>query len=261
MGDILKARNAERDSVFGGVMALAGYLLTVSLVVGILSVVLGSLGMLGPPELGVGSYIGAVVCSIAVSGVVLMSTLPPETFDFDIALDDRRGARRGVTIGVMLLCGSVGTGSRGFPHVTWLGALALLIKLIWDESVAGCCRCGARKKQHEAAGEATGFHDEQGRRVHNPTDAGCGARFRPRFTDIFCLCYYGIVYLHEGARSVFIGLCHAAAQGPSVTANTSTSNDANWATAIDASFMYNRSTLGVTNATSITCGGDIDSFK
>ena len=258
MGEILKARNAERDSVFSGVMRLVMYIALVALVLGIPTLVLSILGMLGPPELGVGNYIMAVMFSIIMSAFVLFSTLPPEMFDMDLALDDRRGVRRAGTISLTLWGGVIAT---GFPHIEGLGVLGLLAKLIWDESVAGCCTCGARKKQHEAAGEATGFHDEQGRRVHNPTDAGCGARFRPRFTDIFCLCYYGIVYLHEGARSVFIGLCHAAAQGPSVTANTSTSNDANWATAIDASFMYNRSTLGVTNATSITCGGDIDSFK
>ena len=241
------------------------YIALVALVLGIPTLVLSILGMLGPPELGVGNYIMAVMFSIIMSAFVLFSTLPPEMFDMDLALDDRRGVRRAGTISLTLWGGVIAT---GFPHIEGLGVLGLLAKLIWDESVAGCC--GARKKQHEAAGEATGFHDEQGRRVHNPTDAGCGARFRPRLSDTICLCYFGTLGLHMCVQMVLTGLCHAAVQGPGVAVNTSTSNDANWATTIDASFLnsigirswqpHNRSTLGnVTNATSITCGGD--SFK
>ena len=263
---MLKARNAERDSVFSGVMALVVYIALTAAAVMSIGFAVNSFGGLDP-ELGVVFYFFAVSFCLFEIAIVLVSTLPPESFDFDLALDDRRGVRRAFLIAAMLITGLLGT---DFPHVTMLGALGFLIKLIWDESVAGCCRCGARKKQHEAAGEATGFHDEQGRRVHNPTDAGCGARFRPRLSDTICLCYFGTLGLHMCVQMVLTGLCHAAAQGPGVAVNTSTSNDANWATTIDASFLnsigirswqpHNRSTLGnVTNATSITCGGD--SFK
>jgi hypothetical protein len=199
-------------------------------------------------ELGVVYYLFAVGYFIIESGAVLMSTLPPETFDFDLAMDDRRGARRAMTIVFMLVNGLAGL---SFPHISGLGSLGFLVKLIWDESVAGCCRCGTREKQH-------GFHDEQGRRVHNPTDAGCSARFRPRLTDTMCLCFYGIIGLHYfGKYAVSHGLlCHAAAQGPGVAENTSISNDTNWTTPTDASFLPNRTTLGnVTNSTTMACGG------
>ena len=252
VGEILKARNAERDNIFGGVLALAGYLASAGVVVVAAALALETFRMLGSSELGIHYYMLAVAYFIMEIGIVLMSTLPPETFDFDIAMDDRRGARRALTIVFVLLSGIIGT---GFPHASGLGALGFLVKLIWDESVAGCCRCSAREKQHGA----TGFHDEQGRRVHNPTtDAGCGAQFRPRLSDMICLGFYGINGLHYGGRYVFsTGLCHAAAaQGPGVAANTSTSNDANWTTTTDASFLPNITMLGnVTNSTSIACGG------
>ena len=201
-------------------------------------------------ELGIFHYLAAVGYFIFEIGLVLATTLPPETFDFDTAFDDRRGARRAVTIVLMLMTGLQGL---SFPHATWLGSLGFLAKLVWDESVAGgqwrkgwrrwigcgrgCCRCGTREKQHDAAaGEAPGFRDVQGRRVHNPIDAGCRARFRPRLTDTFSLCYYAIAGLHYGVRFAFsYGLCHAAAaQGPGVAANTCTSasNDANLTTSI-----------------------------
>jgi len=50
----------------------------------------------------------AVGYFIVESGFVLASTLPPETFDFDLAMDDRRGARRAMTIVVLLLNGMQG---------------------------------------------------------------------------------------------------------------------------------------------------------
>jgi hypothetical protein len=250
VGEILKARNAERDNIFSGVIALVGYLVAAGVVVIVIVLALDTFGMLGPPELGSEYYLLAVAYFIVESGLVLMSTLPPETFDFDLALDDRRGARRAMTIGIMLLLGTQGL---SFPHVAWLGAFGTLVKLIWDESVAGCCRCGTREIQHGAFG----FHDEQGRRVHNPTDAGCNARFRPRLTDTLCLCFYGITGLQYGGKyAVSYGLlCHAAAQNPGMAENTSTSNNESWTTPTDAPFLSNRTTLGnVTNSTPMACG-------
>ena len=241
VGEILKARNAERDNIFKGVLALAGYICTAGVAVIAVAFALEFIGVF-EVEHGVVFYLLAVGYCIGESGPVLMSTLPPETFDLDVALDDRRGARRAVTIVVVLLNGMQGL---SFPHISGLGVLGLLVKLIWDESVAGCCRCGAREKQ--------------GRRVHNPTNAGCGARFRPRLTDMMCLFYFGTTGLHYGGRfAVSYGLlCHAAAaQGPGMAANTSTSNDANWTTPTGASFLPNITMLGnVTNSTSIACGG------
>jgi hypothetical protein len=247
VGEILKARNAERDNIFGGVLAVVGYIAAAGVVVVVIALALEFIGVLDV-ELGVVFYLLAVGYFIVESALVLASTLPPETFDFDIAGDDRRGARRVITIGFMLLNGMRGL---NFPHISWLGSLGFFVKLVWDESVAGCCRCGTREKQHGAFG----FHDEQGRRIHNPTDAGCGARFRPRLTDTFCLCFYGI-NLAGGKYAVSYGPCHAAAQGPGMVANTSTSNNENWTTPTDAFFMPNRTTLGnVTNSTPMACGG------
>ena len=245
--EILKARDAERDNIFSGVMALVGYLDAAGAVVCFIALALSFFKMIGSPELGIQYYILAVGYFIVESGVVLMSTLPPETFDFDLALDDRRGARRAFTIGVLLLSAMQGL---NFPHISGLGALGLLVKLVWDESVAGCCRSGARETQH-----ATGFRDDQGRRVHNPIDAGCGARFRPRLTDMVSLCLFGLYGLHYGGMYVFsTALCHAMA------ANTSTSNNANWTTTMDTSLLHNSTMLGnITNSTSITCSGN--SFK
>ena len=254
VGEILKARNAERDNIFSGVIALVGYLAAAGVVVVVITLALDFIGVFDV-ELGVVYYLFAVGYCVFESGAVLMSTLPPETFDFDLALDDRRGARRVLTTGIMLLNGMAGL---SFPHISGLGALGFLVKLIWDESVAGCCRCGTREKQHGAFG----FHDEQGRRVHNPTDAGCSARFRPRLSDTICLLFCGITGLQYGGKfAVSYGLlCHAAAQGPGVVANTSTSNDANWTTPTDASFLPNRTTLGnITNSTPMACG--VWSFK
>ena len=237
VGEILKARNAERDNVFSGVLALVGYIVGAGAIVAIVGTIERALGAFDP-ELGIGLYLSAAAYCIVQSGIVLMSTLPPETFDFDIALDDRRGARRTFTIGVMLLTGSQGV---SFPHALGLSSLCFLAQLIWDESVAGCCRCGVREKQHESAGGAGGFRDEQGRRVHNPTDAGCGARFRPRLSDTFTLCFYIINDLHFGVTFAFsTGLCHASAQGSNEATNTST---------------YNRTVRGnVPNSTPM-CGG------
>ena len=256
VGEILKARNAERDNIFSGVLALVGYLVAAGVAVAAVSLTLDTFRMLGPSELGVFYYLAAVAFFIMEIAAVLASTLPPEAFDFDLALDDRRGARRALTIVLMLLNGIIGT---GFPHASGLGALGFLVKLVWDESVAGFCRRGARATQHDAAGDATGFHDEDGRRVHNPTDVGCGARFRPRLSDTLTLCFYGIVGLQYGGKYAFsTGLCHAAAaQGPGMAANTFTSNGSNWTTPTDSSFLHNSTTLGnVTNSSSITmCGG------
>ena len=245
---MLKARNAERDSVFSGVMALVVYIALTAAAVMSIGFAVNSFGGLDP-ELGVVFYFFAVSFCLFEIAIVLVSTLPPESFDFDLALDDRRGIRRAFLIAAMLITGLLGT---DFPHVTMLGALGFLIKLIWDESVAGCCRCGARKKQHKGSRGSHGFHDDQSRRVRDPTDARCGARFRPQWSDTICLCVYGTLGIHFGVQNCWrVGRCHAAAQGPGVAVNTSTSNDANWTT-----------TLGnVTNATSITCGGDIVSFK
>ena len=254
VGEILKARNAERDNIFKGVLALAGYICTAGVAVIAVAFALEFIGVF-EVEHGVVFYLLAVGYCIGESGPVLMSTLPPETFDLDVALDDRRGARRAVTIVVVLLNGMQGL---SFPHISGLGALGLLVKLVWDESVAGFCRRGARATQHDA-GDAIGFHDEEGRRVHNPTDVGCGARFRPRLSDTLTLCFYGIVGLQYGGKYAFsTGLCHAAvAQGPGMAANTFTSNGSNWTTPTDSSFLHNSTTLGnVTNSSSITmCGG------
>jgi hypothetical protein len=254
VGEILEARNVERDNIFSGVLALAGYIATAGVVVIAVGLALATFGMLGTAELGVFYYLVAVGYCIVESGAVLMSTLPPETFDLDLALDDRRGARRAMTIGIMILSGMQGM---GFPHISGLGTLGFLVKLIWDESVAGCCRRGACETQHGELGDAIGFQNEQGRRVHNPTNVGCGARFRPRLTDTICLCFFGINGLHSGGGYAFSsGLCHAAAQGPGVVTNTSTSNDANWTTKSDASFLPIRTMQGnVTNSTPMACGG------
>ena len=103
VGEIMKARNAERDNIFSGVIALVGYLVAAGVVVGIIAIALDTFGMLGPPELGVFFYLIAAGYFIIESGIVLMSTLSPEAFDFDLAMDDRRGARRALTIGLLLL--------------------------------------------------------------------------------------------------------------------------------------------------------------
>ena len=144
VGEIMKARNAERDNIFSGVLALAGYLDSAGVVVVTAALAFATFRMLGPPELGVFYYLFAVGYFIAESGIVLMSTLPPETFDFDLALDDRRGARRAITIGFMLLNGMQGL---SFPHISGLGSLGFLVKLVWDESVAGFCQRGARVRR------------------------------------------------------------------------------------------------------------------
>ena len=250
VGEILKARKTERDNIFNGVLAVAGYIATAGIVVIAVALAVDTLGMF---EVGLGMlyYVLAAGYCIGESGVVLMTTLPPETFNFNIALDDRRGARRAMTIVLMLLTGMQGM---GFPHISGLGSLGFLVKLIWDESVAGCCRCGAHKKQHGV----TGFHDEQGRRVHNPTDAGCGARFRPRLTDMMCLCFMGVQGLHYGGKYIFFfGPCHAAAQVPGMAANNSatSSDDAIWTAPADASSLHNRTALGNANSTPIVCPG------
>ena len=95
--EILKARNAERDNIFSGVMALAGYIASAGVVVIAAALALDFIGVFGI-DLGVVYYLLAVGYCIAESGVVLMSTLPPDSFDFDLALDDRRGARRAMTM-------------------------------------------------------------------------------------------------------------------------------------------------------------------
>ena len=228
--EILKARNAERDNIFSGVMALAGYLASAGAVVILTALALQFLGVFA---VAAQYYLLAVGYCISESGIVLGSTLPPETFDLDIALDDRRGARRALTIVVLLMTGLQGL---SFPHVSGLGALGSLVKLILDESVAGCCRCGAR--------------------------------FRPRLTDTLSLCFYGTYGLQIGVKYAFsYGMCHAAAQVPGMAANRdcvlsscrppSTSNDANGTTTADTSFPHNRTTLGnVTSSSSAkTCGG------
>ena len=267
VGEILKARNAEREKIFSGVLALAAYIAAAGMVVIFIALASDFLGVF-VVELGIFHYLAAVGYFIFEIGLILATTLPPETFDFDTAFDDRRGARRAVTIAVMLMTGLQGM---SFPHAPWLGSLCFLVKLVWDESVAGgqwrqgwrewlgmgrgYCRCGAREKQHDAAaGEAPGFRDVQGRRVHNPIDAGCRARFRPRLTDTFSLCYYAIIGLHYGVRFAFsYGLCHAAAD-----TRTCASRDANLTTATaERGFWNSRAMLGnVPNSTSITtCGG------
>ena len=166
---MLKARNAERDSVFSGVMALVVYIALTAAAVMSIGFAVNSFGGLDP-ELGVVFYFFAVSFCLFEIAIVLVSTLPPESFDFDLALDDRRGVRRAFLIAAMLITGLLGT---DFPHVTMLGALGFLIKLIWDESVAGCC--GARKKQHEAGPPGSTTSRVVGSTTRPMPDAGRGS--------------------------------------------------------------------------------------
>ena len=182
---------------------------------------------------------------------MLMSTLPPDKFDADLAMDDRPKARRALTIGFMLL---MAMQSLRLPHASGLGVLGFLTKLIWDEVVTGWCQCCTKDRQKTGGGAPTILPtvfrnldnlDNQDRRVHNPADAGCCAQLRPRLSDTICVCYCAVYGFHFGLTYAFVGLCHAAAP-PATATNASTFSDVDMLS----------SAVNITNATLVVCNAD-----
>lgn len=123
---------------------------------------------------------------------LLRSPLSLLALTVDHSMDNRPLARRAVTVGIMLLAS---VQALGFPHAMMgAGALVFLSKLIWDERVVGCCRKEVRSR-HD--------HHHRARRRSG---------YRPRLSDIVCICFAGLTPLHDGLnRVVRIGPCHAAA--------------------------------------------------
>ena len=242
-----KERDAEKAKVFSGVLSRVGLFAGVGVVIAALGLASERFEVFDA-ELGIKWYVlGLGYCFVG-TGIMLMSTLPPGTFDFDLAFDDRRIARRVVTIGLFLLTAMQST---GFPHVSGLGALGFLTKLIWDEVVTGWCQCCTKDRQKTGGGAPTFLPtvfrnlDNQDRRVHNPADAGCCVRLRPRLSDTICLCYCAVYGFHFGLTYAFVGLCHAAAP-PATATNASTFSDVDMLS----------SAVNITNATLVVCNAD-----
>ena len=246
----LKARDAERHIIFSGVVAWAGYCFAVSVVFGATGTALdtfkvfeGTLGTL------VYRYSISVAIFIADIGLVLLSTLPAaDTFDLDLAMDNRRSIRRVVTCCFLLVTGKPVT---TFPYQIWyvvsgLQVFSLLVKLVWDEMVAGCCRCGRNRQREEDPS------------VRDPSGAGC-APPRPRLTDLLSVVYFGFDSMRKGLVYIVAGRCHAAAAVVSgVNTSFISTSTANMTSATIGSLIHNHSNAGCNsnatcNSTVATC--------
>ena len=131
-----------------------------------------------------------------------------------------------------------------FPYVvSGLQVLSLLVKLVWDEMVAGCCRCG-RNRQRE---EDLSVRDRS------------GSGYRPRLTDLLSVVYFGFDSMRKGLVYIVAGRCHAAA---AVVTGVNTSfistSTANMTSATIGLLIHNHSyaacnSNATCNSTVVTC--------
>ena len=84
--DKAKERDAEKAKVFSGALSRVGLFAGVGFVIAALSVA-SEIFEVFDAELGIKWYVlGLGYCFVG-TGIMLMSTLPPGTFDFDLAID------------------------------------------------------------------------------------------------------------------------------------------------------------------------------
>ena len=211
VASFLAERDSARDLVYDAMLARAGYIM----VAGIIPCALATaLYMFEFIDSEMYQYTYALGYTLAGCGVVCMTTLPPDSFDFDNAMDNRPLARRAMTISLMLLSS---THALRFPHaVSGVGAFAFFVKLIWDERAVGCCQ-NVRSRDHHRHDHRRDHH-----RDHHRARRHSG--YRPRMSDVACICFTGFVTLQYSLHSILqLGPCHAAA-ATTFNASTPTSN-------------------------------------
>ena len=201
VGVFMAEREEERTQVFSTVLAYSGYIITLGICPLIASIVMDQLKVISDT---VYFYVYCFSYLVIGSGMMVMSTLPPSSFDFDGSMDDRPTARRAMTVAVLLSALANGI---GFPYICLVGAVGFTVKLFWDERVVGCCN-----------------HPGRPRRQGGDPRKYCCSRNRPGLTDVISYCHFGNIGLHFGVHYIHTGMCHAAAaEGtPSSMFNTST---------------------------------------
>jgi hypothetical protein len=221
VGVFMAERDEERTQVFSTVLAYAGYIITLGICPLIAILVMDLLNNVISDT--VFYYVYCFSYLVIGSGMMVMSTLPPSTFDFDDAMDGRPTARRALTIALLLSAVANGMGS---PYICLGAAVGFTVKLFWDELVVGCCNHPGRPRM------------------------SCCSRNRPGLSDVITYCYFGAIGLHFGVRYIQMGLCHAAAaeRTPSSMFNTS-------AAANNVSDLLSNTTV-IANATA--CGTSIN---
>ena len=206
VANFISERDTERDRVYDAVLAHAGYIIVAGLIPVALIFVLAGAGVVDSEMF---YYMFSVGYVIAECGIMYMTMLPPGSFDFDNAMDNRPLARRAMTIGIILLNSAVAFAS--FPHVVMMaGALAFFVKLVWDERAVGCCKArtdhGARVRtfHHRPAPFARGVDRHRARRHSG---------WRPRLSDMVSVFFLGITTFQDGGLKsiIFVGPCHGAA--------------------------------------------------
>ena len=195
VGDFVAERKAEKDKAFSSVLSWVGRLFAGG---ALLFIPVRALSFFYPDWVII--HLSSVVYLAWGASMVLLSTLPLDTFDVDATVDSLPAARRMTTVALGVIFTSK---ALAFPYVPGgVGVCVCLVKFVWEELEIGCC---ARSQQ-------------VGR-------GGCG--HRPRLTTIFCIYYVVLASgLHNIAQIALMAPCSASAADSNSTANATNTTTA-----------------------------------
>ena len=203
VSDFVAERKAEKDKAFSYVLSRSGWIFAGATLVYIPVTALTIFEFL---PAGIGLYLASAVFLMWGVSLILLSTLPLDTFDFDATVDSLPAVRRMATIGFLAL---FSTRALSFPYIPGgLGACVCLVKFVWEELDIGCCAPRVLRRQDTCT---------------TTSASRCGGG-RPRITTVFCI-YYAVLAtgFHDIAQYVFdVAPCHAGAAASNYTTNTTT---------------------------------------
>ena len=209
VGDFVAERKAAKDKAFSHVLSRAGWILAGGTLWYIPVIALSVIEVL--PAWMILYLEFPTYLSWAVS-LILLSTLPLDTFDVDASVDSLPAVRRIATIGFFVIFSA---DAIAFPYIPGaLGACVCLVKFVWEELDIGCC---ARSRQSTTTNAGVPSGVPSGR---------CGGG-RPRISAIFCI-YWAVLGsgLTRGTQCVFNAPCHAGAAALKSTDNTTNTTTA-----------------------------------